>query len=138
MNLDNCPKCGRLFVKNQFRDICEVCYREEEKNFEKVYNYIRKRENRMATIPQVVDGTGVEEDLIIKFIKSGRLQLANFPNLGYPCSRCGTVIREGKFCLKCMKDLNKQVEELKQGAERKKESQPKRIYYTKQDEKENS
>ncbi|ANB61134.1 TIGR03826 family flagellar region protein [Anoxybacteroides amylolyticum] len=136
MNLDNCPKCGGLFVKSQFRDICEGCYREEEKQFEKVYHYIRKRENRMATIPQVVEGTGVEEDLIIKFIKSGRLQLANFPNLGYPCGRCGTIIREGKFCVKCMKDLNKQIEVLKQEEERKKESQHKRIYYTKQNEKE--
>jgi flagellar operon protein (TIGR03826 family) len=133
MNLENCPNCGRLFVKNQFRDICDVCYREEEKEFEKVYAYIRKRENRMAKMQQVVEATGVEERLIIKFIKTGRLQLANFPNLGYPCDRCGSLIRDGKLCSACMQDLNKQIERMNQ-EERKKESNRHRaIYYTKKE-----
>ncbi|WP_027409281.1 TIGR03826 family flagellar region protein [Anoxybacteroides tepidamans] len=138
MNLENCPNCGRLFVKNQFRDICDVCYREEEKQFEKVYNYIRKRENRMATMAQVVEATGVEERLIIKFIKSGRLQLANFPNLGYPCSRCGTLIREGKLCAQCTKDLNKQIERMQQEEEKKKEQRQRTVYYTRKEDKKDS
>jgi flagellar operon protein (TIGR03826 family) len=134
MNLENCPNCGSLFVKNRFRDICEKCYREEEKQFEKVYTYIRKRENRMATMSQVVQATGVEEQLIIKFIKTGRLQLAQFPNLGYPCDRCGTLIREGKLCLNCKEDLSKQLEELKKEEDMNKHRQQTTVYYTKKDE----
>jgi flagellar operon protein (TIGR03826 family) len=134
VNLENCPNCGRLFVKNQFRDICDLCYREEEKEFTKVYNYMRKRENRMATLSEVVEATGVSERLIMKFIKSGRLQLANFPNLGYPCSRCGTIIREGKLCVSCKQDLSQQVEQLQKEETKKKESsRPTTVYYTKKD-----
>jgi flagellar operon protein (TIGR03826 family) len=132
MNLENCPNCGRLFVKNAFRDICESCYREEEEAFEKVYHFLRKRENRMATMAQIIDATGVKESLLIKFIKSGRLQLAQFPNLGYPCDRCGTLIREGRLCVNCSKDLNKQLEVLQKEEEMKKHLHVEKVYYTKE------
>jgi flagellar operon protein (TIGR03826 family) len=133
MNLGNCPNCGSLFVKSPFRDICESCYREEEEAFEKVYRFLRKRENRMATMAQIVDATGVKESLLIKFIKSGRLQLAQFPNLGYPCDRCGKLIREGRLCANCLTDLNKQLETLQQEEEMKKRHQMRSVYYTKKD-----
>lgn len=41
--LANCPKCGSLFVKTRLRSICDACYQEEEKAFETVYNFLRKR-----------------------------------------------------------------------------------------------
>ncbi|MGM7683400.1 TIGR03826 family flagellar region protein [Cytobacillus sp. Hm23] len=107
--LDNCPKCDNIFVKNQFRDVCDNCYKEEEKAYQEVYNYIRKRENRTATMDQVVVATGVEEELIIKFIKKGRLKLAQFPNLGYQCERCGTTIRDGKICPNCVRELQSEL-----------------------------
>jgi flagellar operon protein (TIGR03826 family) len=133
MNLENCPNCGRLFVRNQFRDICQDCYREEEKAFEKVYHFLRKKENRMATLVQIVEATGVEESLLMKFIKTGRLKLAQFPNLGYPCERCGTLIREGKLCKNCSTDLNKQLNMLQKEEEMKKQRPVGRVYYTKED-----
>ena len=85
--LMNCPNCGSLFVKTNLRDVCETCYKEEEQAFETVYKFIRKRENRTATIYEASEGTGVDEELIFKFIKTGRLELAQFPNLGYPCEK---------------------------------------------------
>ncbi|GMB09138.1 TIGR03826 family flagellar region protein [Thermolongibacillus altinsuensis] len=133
MSLENCPNCGRLFIKSQFRDICQSCYREEEEAFEKVYHFLRKRENRMATMAQVVEATGVKESLLMKFIKSGRLKLAQFPNLGYPCDRCGTLIREGRLCANCSTDLSKQLEMLQKEEEMKKRRHMERVYYTKED-----
>ncbi|MGX1983401.1 flagellar operon protein (TIGR03826 family) [Thermolongibacillus altinsuensis] len=133
MNLENCPNCGRLFIKSQFHDICQSCYREEEEAFEKVYHFLRKRENRMATMAQVVEATGVKESLLMKFIKSGRLKLAQFPNLGYPCDRCGTLIREGRLCANCSTDLSKQLEMLQKEEEMKKRRHMERVYYTKED-----
>jgi flagellar operon protein (TIGR03826 family) len=133
MSLENCPNCGNLFVKSPFRDICESCYREEEEAFEKVYRFLRKRENRMATMAQIVDATGVKESLLMKFIKSGRLQLAQFPNLGYPCDRCGKLIREGRLCANCLTDLNKQLEMVQKEEEMKKHHQMRSVYYTKKD-----
>lgn len=71
---------------------------------------MRKRENRAATIPQIEKATGVEEELILKFIKSGRLQVTHFPNLGYPCDRCGKIIQKGKLCESCAGSLRKDLE----------------------------
>ncbi|PLR83154.1 hypothetical protein CVD25_16660 [Bacillus canaveralius] len=108
--LTNCPSCDELFVKSQFRDLCQKCWKEEEQAFEAVYQFVRKRENRAATIYQVVENTGVEEELILKFIKSGRLKVTQFPNLGYPCDKCGTIIRQGKLCGHCAEQLKKQLD----------------------------
>lgn len=108
--LANCPKCGEIFVKTQFRDICQKCWKEEEIAFETVYQFIRKRENRAATIQQVVEATGVEEELIFKFIRTGRLILTQFTNLGYPCDKCGKLIREGKLCETCIEVLRKELQ----------------------------
>ncbi|GEM01723.1 flagellar operon protein TIGR03826 [Halolactibacillus halophilus] len=104
-DLANCSRCGNLFVKTT-RDICQDCFNEEEKQFEIVYNFMKKRVNRQATIPEIVEATGVKEDLIIKFVKEKRLRTAQFPNLTYPCDRCGKDITEGRLCQACSNDLS--------------------------------
>ncbi|WP_026694343.1 TIGR03826 family flagellar region protein [Peribacillus kribbensis] len=129
--LMNCPACGSLFVKNSVRDVCEKCYKEEQKEFDKVYHYIRKRENRTATIDQVIENTGVEEELLLKFIRTGRLNLAQFPNLGYPCAKCGTLIREGKLCTSCNKDLKGQLESLAKEEGGSQKDQPRNTFFIK-------
>jgi flagellar operon protein (TIGR03826 family) len=132
--LMNCPKCGRLFVKSQFRDVCEQCYREEEALFEKVYQFLRKRENRTATMAQVVKETGVSERLITKWIKAGRLKLVQFPNLGYPCEKCGKMIREGRICKECNIDLQKQLKQLEQEQQRLRQRNKETYYVSDKDE----
>jgi flagellar operon protein (TIGR03826 family) len=132
--LMNCPKCGRLFVKSQFRDVCEQCYREEEALFEKVYQFLRKRENRTATMAQVVKETGVSERLITKWIKAGRLKLVQFPNLGYPCEKCGKMIREGRICKECNIDLQKQLKQLEQEQQRLRQRNKATYYVSDKDE----
>lgn len=130
--LENCPKCGNLFMKTNLRDICQNCWKEEEKAYETVYTYMRKRENRAATIPQIEKATGVEEELILKFIKTGRLQVTNFPNLGYPCDRCGRIIQKGKLCESCAGNLRKDLEMYDYEEERKKELN-RATYYSNKD-----
>ncbi|MGD6817064.1 TIGR03826 family flagellar region protein [Metabacillus sp. 84] len=115
--LANCPKCNALYVQTQFRTVCADCYKIEEKQFETVYSFLRKRENRKAKLEEVVEGTGVPEEMILKFIRLGRLQLSNFPNLGYPCDKCGGAIREGKICQSCTKDLHDQLGRLQREEE---------------------
>lgn len=110
MQLTNCARCGRLFVKDSIRDICLDCYREEEEAFEKVRNFLKKRENRTASMAQVVEKTGVEEKQILKWIRSGRLRIVNFPNLQYPCENCGRPIKKGRFCDRCQKEFKVELE----------------------------
>ncbi|SDC38116.1 flagellar operon protein TIGR03826 [Pelagirhabdus alkalitolerans] len=123
--LENCPRCGQLFVKTM-RNVCQDCYKEEEEKFQIVYEFMKKRVNRQATIPEIVEGTGVEKDIIIKFVKEKRLRSTQFPNLTYPCERCGTEIADGKLCDACSKDLThdlKQQEELSAIEKRKQEEE---------------
>lgn len=132
MDLSNCPECGEIYIKSKFRDVCEKCWREEEAAYDTVYKYMRKRENRAATMLQVVEATGVSEALILKFIKNGKLQITQFPNLGYPCDKCGKIIRTGKLCESCASEIlndlknHEREEEFKQ-----KISSHKATYFTK-------
>jgi flagellar operon protein (TIGR03826 family) len=105
VDLSNCPECGEIYVKNKFRNVCEKCWREEEAAYDTVSKYMRKRENRAATMLQVVEATGVPESLILKFIKNGKLQITQFPNFGYPCDKCGAVIRTGRLCEDCANEI---------------------------------
>ncbi|MFF2483662.1 TIGR03826 family flagellar region protein [Paenibacillus sp. NPDC058071] len=108
MNLENCPRCGRLFAKH-FRDVCQACTREIDKEYELCSNYLR--ENKGSIITELSEATGVSIRQITKFIREGRISLVNAPNLAYPCEVCGTLIRESHICDACRKrlsnDLNK-------------------------------
>ena len=132
-DLVNCADCGKIMVANQFRDICDDCYKEEEKQFESVYKYMRKRENRAATMQQVVEATGVSEELLLKFIKNGRIQVKQFPNLGYPCDKCGSIIQTGKLCGSCATELRKEIDLHEKEEQRKEEllKQTQRTYLSK-------
>jgi flagellar operon protein (TIGR03826 family) len=109
--LENCPTCGEVYMKNPVRDVCESCYKEEEKKYDIVSKFLRVRSNRASTIENLVASTGVEEELIHKWTRKGRLKTAQFPNLGYPCDLCGTIITQGKLCSSCsggiLQDLNR-------------------------------
>ncbi len=114
----NCPRCNKIFVKN-LRDVCTDCYREEENDYQTVHQFVRKRDNRMASIIEVEQETGVDKTLIYKFIRQGRIHLASFPNLAYPCESCGKMIREGRICGECKGNITSGVER----ADREKEFQ---------------
>ncbi|GAA0368051.1 TIGR03826 family flagellar region protein [Bacillus horti] len=107
--LDNCPKCGTLFVKG-VRDVCNSCFEEEEKAYNAVANYLRKSENKKANINQVSEDTEVSIKLITKFIKQKRISLIGLPNMGYPCESCGVMTREGQLCSSCRDKFTKGAE----------------------------
>lgn len=84
----------------------------EEKLYEIVYRFLRKRENRAATVERIVEATGVEESLLHKWVRKNRLQPAMFPNLGYPCDNCGKLTTVGKLCNNCTEALQSDLRKL--------------------------
>ncbi|WP_077301297.1 TIGR03826 family flagellar region protein [Virgibacillus pantothenticus] len=127
--LANCSRCDRLFLKGT-RSICQDCYQEEEKAFQTVYQFMRQRKNRQATMPEIIENTGVDEELIIKFIKEKRLLPSEFPNIGYPCSHCGTRITAGDLCVSCREKLKKDLQQYEQKERKVEEEREKqRTYY---------
>lgn len=120
--LANCTRCGEVFVKG-IRMICQQCYREEEKAFETVYQFLRDRKNRESTLLEIVAATEVNEELIISFIKKKRLLPSQFPNLGYPCETCDTLISSGRLCTDCSQNILKEWKRHEQMEQRQRERQ---------------
>lgn len=107
--LRDCPKCGDFFNYTGLRDVCAKCAANEEKMYEEVYRFLRRRENRAATIERIVEVTGVTETLLHQWVRKGRLQPALFPNLGYPCDNCGKLTNTGKLCGGCTEAITKDL-----------------------------
>jgi len=106
LNMSNCPRCGRLFVR-KFHRICQHCINEIEQQYETVRNYLK--EHPGATITEVSEETGVSVQQITKFIREGRLSIKDSPNMSYPCESCGALIREGNLCGTCRQKLTKKI-----------------------------
>ncbi|AZR73905.1 hypothetical protein BBF96_11195 [Anoxybacter fermentans] len=109
MQLKNCIECGKVFV-HPTMNICSECYEEEEKDFEKVKEYLWDKAS--ASIDEIHKMTGVSKKRIIKFIKSGRITAGelNFENV-LTCESCGEPIKEGRYCKKCSERLFKGLTE---------------------------
>ncbi|GAE09095.1 flagellar protein [Paenibacillus sp. JCM 10914] len=78
-----------------------------EKEYEKCVTYLR--EQKGATIHEVSEATEVSVRQITKFIKEGRISIANAPNLAYPCEVCGILIRESNMCDSCRTRLTREL-----------------------------
>jgi len=119
-NIDYCPTCGKLFARGA-ADVCPACYKEVEKQYEICLKFLR--ENKRCTIQEMSDATDVPIKLITKFIREGKISLANAPNMGYPCEMCGTIIRESHICDSCRHKLTKDIKNLNEDLDRKEELQ---------------
>lgn len=103
--LRNCPMCGTFFNYTGLREVCHNCAQKEEDLYQIVYRFLRKRENRAATIERIEEATGVDRELLYKWVRKGRLHRTMFPNLGYPCDNCGHITNRGKLCDKCSDEI---------------------------------
>ncbi|GAE26508.1 flagellar protein [Halalkalibacter wakoensis JCM 9140] len=110
-DVQNCPKCGKIFVK-ALRPICQQCFQEQEKNYETVSRFMRRKQNRMASIREVHEKTEVPITQIHQFVREGRLLVTHFPNLGYPCESCETIITEGRICATCTSNIKSGLDKI--------------------------
>lgn len=107
MNLDNCPRCGKLYAKN-FKNLCSDCIRDIEAEYAKCKTYLR--EHKGTHMQQLSDATGVSVRQITKFIREGRISIENNPEMMYPCEVCGvTMLREGNMCESCRTRLTRDL-----------------------------
>jgi flagellar operon protein (TIGR03826 family) len=107
MNVANCPKCGKVYVKNILHDVCPACVKAADLQCEICIKYLR--ENRGISLQELSDQTEVPMSLVIKFLREGRISVIGNKNLMYPCEVCGTDIREKNMCDSCRQKLKKDV-----------------------------
>lgn len=103
--LRNCPECGRLFAY-QGRNLCSKCQEKEGNEYEIVRRYVRDHSG--ASVFEVADATGIEEEKILQFLRDGRLQSKGFANI-IECERCGRRIPSGRLCDSCLGHLNSEI-----------------------------
>ena len=102
LNVANCPKCGRLMMKGP-RALCPHCLQEIEDQYNRCLQYLR--ENKSCTLVELSEATRVPVSQITKFIREGRISIADHPSISYECEVCGTPIREGHLCDACRQRL---------------------------------
>ena len=110
MDLRNCKKCGRVFAYTD-SDLCSRCDNGgEEDNFKKVKEYLYDHPG--ATITEVCEETGVNEKLILKYLRENRIEIREEDNMVLDCERCGKAIRSGRFCDDCAAKLKKEFSQV--------------------------
>ncbi|RUL48253.1 MULTISPECIES: hypothetical protein [Lysinibacillus] len=73
----------------------------EEEIFSELHHFLLRKNNRILSNDEVVEKTGVPEEMIHKWVKNGKLKQSMFPNLGAPCERCGKITNHAKICRDC-------------------------------------
>ena len=106
--LKNCKKCGRMFSSIGGQLFCTKCRTDDEDDFRVVREYIY--DNPDSTVSDVHEATEVSEEIILKFLRQGRLTLKN-DGVGLECERCGKNINTGRFCDQCAHELKSGFED---------------------------
>ncbi|BCV25532.1 MerR family transcriptional regulator [Gelria sp. Kuro-4] len=103
MEVRNCPRCGKMFAYSGFK-LCPACRREEENLFAQVESYLRTHPG--ANLEAVAEGTGIDKEIILDFIRNGRLVTLKAEGL-LRCEICGRPIDQGRICRQCAGQLKK-------------------------------
>lgn len=102
-SLRNCKKCGRLFSATNGTALCSRCSNEVDDGFTKVREYIY--DNPSSSVKEVSSGTGVNSDVILKWIREGRIVLGDHANIAF-CERCDAPTDGSRYCGKCVHELS--------------------------------
>lgn len=108
MNIKNCSNCGKIYSYDGF-NTCKQCRKDQEEAFQRVKDYIYKHPG--ADISEVSEATEVESKEIIEFLKQGRLEIKDENNMILDCERCGIGIRTGRFCNKCIAEMENEFKD---------------------------
>ena len=109
MEMRNCPRCKRIFNYTGF-PICQDCVKEDETVFEGVRTFIK--ENPDSALAVISEKTGVSAKKILRYVREGRLEVSKGMHGEVVCANCGKPITKGKYCDKCVIELNNKVDQV--------------------------
>lgn len=100
-NFRTCKYCGTIFqyMGNVF---CPKCLREMDEKFSIVKNFLY--ENPGASVARISEDTGIDEKMILYFLREGRLEMIT-PDGTLVCEKCGAPITSGRLCNNCRSSL---------------------------------
>jgi len=105
----NCPECGKVFTYNGSRNLCPRCIEKEEQKYQLVRKYVKDHPG--AGISEVAEETEVDEELVLRFLKEGRLHSKGLvvADISSECARCGKKILSGRYCQDCLLKMTKEM-----------------------------
>jgi predicted nucleic acid-binding Zn-ribbon protein len=74
VSVERCSECGGLFAHLP-RGVCTGCLDRRENDFRTVRDWLRA--HRGAGIPEASAATGVDEGVIVRFIREGRIEIVD-------------------------------------------------------------
>lgn len=104
MEMRNCKKCGRVFAAGFGEKICLECKEKEDEMFTVVKDYIYDHPH--ATVKEISQETEVEEETILRYLREGRIEVAEDSLSLLTCEKCGKSIKSGKYCNECAAKLS--------------------------------
>lgn len=124
LKLKNCPECGKVYIDAGV-GLCRDCVYEREQRMAMVSSYIR--DNPRCSIQEVCDALGVKQSLVLYMLKKGYL-LEQEVSIRYPCARCGRMIRYGRYCASCGKELKDELAKRSEDAKKRAEMSQRGTY----------
>lgn len=103
MEVKNCRECGRLFNYIGGQRLCLNCRQAAEDKFNQVKQYIY--DHREATMEQVAEENEVTIAQLKQWVREERLCFSDDSVVGIECENCGAIIKTGRFCDKCKKEM---------------------------------
>jgi len=102
MNIRTCKNCGRMF--NYIGSpICPACRSKAEDEFQIAKKYIRDHPGCSAA--EVAEVCEIELRQIRQWIREERLEFSSAAASGLNCERCGAMIKSGKYCDSCKREV---------------------------------
>ena len=86
--LKNCKRCKKIFMHAVGPQLCDLCKKKEEEDFEKVRKFLRDYPG--ATIQEVSKATEVSAQLIYRFLRDGRIEVAADSPIALLCENCAS------------------------------------------------
>ncbi len=105
MNIKTCRDCQKIF-QSYGQAYCEECLKKQDDLFVVVRNYLY--DNPKATVEDICESCKVEEDLVLGWLRDGRLLAENGASL-LTCMSCGVSIAQGRVCAKCSSEFQNKI-----------------------------
>lgn len=103
MEVRNCRRCGRIYQYVGGKPLCYDCKEEDEKDFQKVKDYLYEHPNASMSI--VSEATGISVSTIRQYLRDERLMISESSPVGIDCESCGVSIKTGRYCKECSAKL---------------------------------
>ena len=108
MPLASCPRCERMFDKQDGKTVCETCERDEMDDIERVAEYVSQHPD--VSPAMVAAALDMDTSIVMRAVEAGRIAQVR-EDVKVPCGRCGApaISFSKKLCEACLAQLDAEL-----------------------------